>query len=158
MKSIDRLLEARDLSDLAELLGYPARTLSFILYVIPDAEKYKTFTIPKKNWRRTGDQSTHTAVEGAAAPTGGPPSRPFRGTLRGGRWKTRFVSRVQKAAFNHYECEQTSKEAICVQYRPRRFLPLHQLRKGARIFYQQQGFSAPPKSGDRHRPDSLPRQ
>ena len=48
MKSIDRLLEARDLSKLAKLLGYNARTLSFIVYVIPDADKYKTFTIPKK--------------------------------------------------------------------------------------------------------------
>ena len=48
MKSIDRLTAARDLSDLAKLLGYTARTLSFILYVIPDADKYSTFTIPKK--------------------------------------------------------------------------------------------------------------
>ena len=48
MKSIDRLLAARDPSSFAKLLGYTARTLSFILYVIPEDDKYRTFTIPKR--------------------------------------------------------------------------------------------------------------
>ena len=53
MKSVDKLLAARNRSDLAELLGYTARTLSFILYVIPNADKYKTFTM---RWSRSVGQ------------------------------------------------------------------------------------------------------
>ena len=48
MKGIDKLLEARNLSDLAKLLGYKPSAVSFILYQIPDADKYKTFKVPKK--------------------------------------------------------------------------------------------------------------
>ena len=48
MESIKRLSRARDLSDLAALLDYTGRTLSYILYVFPEQEKYRTFTIPKR--------------------------------------------------------------------------------------------------------------
>ena len=35
--------------ELANLLGYTESTLSYILYKIPEEQKYRTFTIPKKN-------------------------------------------------------------------------------------------------------------
>lgn len=49
MKRIDKLKKAKDLSDLGKLLGYQPKAVSFILYKIPDANKYVTFKIPKKD-------------------------------------------------------------------------------------------------------------
>ena len=49
MESIEKLKKTSELSDLAKLLGYRPASLSFILYKIPDAEKYTTFKIPKKD-------------------------------------------------------------------------------------------------------------
>ncbi len=43
------LKKAITLNDLAVLLGYKAKSLSYILYKIPDVDKYSDFTIPKKN-------------------------------------------------------------------------------------------------------------
>jgi retron-type reverse transcriptase len=42
------LKAAADLDDLAALLGYKPKSLSYILYKLPDAAKYATFKIPKK--------------------------------------------------------------------------------------------------------------
>jgi RNA-directed DNA polymerase len=49
LKSIEKLAQTRDLSELARLLGYRPSGLSYILHKIPDTDKYHTFTIPKKN-------------------------------------------------------------------------------------------------------------
>lgn len=49
MNNIDKLRKAEDLSDLAKLLGYQPKGVSFILYKIPDAGKYDAFKIPKKD-------------------------------------------------------------------------------------------------------------
>jgi len=49
VKSIDKLKKAKDLSGLAKLLGYQPKAVSFIIYIIPDADKYDTFKIPKKD-------------------------------------------------------------------------------------------------------------
>jgi len=43
VKSIDKLKKAKDLSGLAKLLGYQPKAVSFIIYIIPDADKYDTF-------------------------------------------------------------------------------------------------------------------
>lgn len=48
MSSLKALQSAASLSDLAALLGYKAKSLSFILYVKSEASKYSSFTIPKK--------------------------------------------------------------------------------------------------------------
>ena len=51
LKKIDQLKNAENLSDLAKLLGYQPKAVSFILYKIPDSDKYDIFKIPKKDGR-----------------------------------------------------------------------------------------------------------
>lgn len=48
MSKLSRLKQAQNLSDLAKILGFTPKALSFVLYKMSDAEKYKTFDIPKK--------------------------------------------------------------------------------------------------------------
>ena len=43
------LKSAEGIDDLAALLGYKPKALSYILYKLPDTAKYTTFKIPKKN-------------------------------------------------------------------------------------------------------------
>lgn len=49
MSVLKSLKAAKDIDDLAALLGYKPKSLSYILYKLPDAAKYNTFKIPKKN-------------------------------------------------------------------------------------------------------------
>jgi hypothetical protein len=49
MSSWEKLKETTSLSELASLLGYKPKALSYILYKIPNDQKYIEFTIPKKN-------------------------------------------------------------------------------------------------------------
>jgi len=49
MSRLKKLKEAKSLSDLAELLGFKPKALSYILYKIPENNKYIEFEIPKKN-------------------------------------------------------------------------------------------------------------
>ena len=49
LTSIDKLKNANDLSDVAKLFGYKPKNLSYILYKIPNDEKYTTIKIPKKD-------------------------------------------------------------------------------------------------------------
>jgi len=46
---LEKLKKTEFLSDLAELLGYKPKAVSYILYKIPEGEKYIEFDIPKKN-------------------------------------------------------------------------------------------------------------
>lgn len=48
MSKLTQLKQAQNLSDLAKLLGFTPKALSFVLYKISDEKKYKTFDIPKK--------------------------------------------------------------------------------------------------------------
>lgn len=48
MNTLERLKNAKELRDLAELLGFTPKGVSYILYKLPLAKKYRTFTIPKK--------------------------------------------------------------------------------------------------------------
>ena len=47
--SLSKIQKIKSLKDLAELVGYKPKQLSYILYVVPDNKKYIEFTIPKKN-------------------------------------------------------------------------------------------------------------
>lgn len=47
MSSLSRLKSCTSLSDLARLVGYEPKKLSYILYKIPDGSKYAEFEIPK---------------------------------------------------------------------------------------------------------------
>jgi retron-type reverse transcriptase len=49
MSNLVKLKEASNLSDVALLLGYKPKALSYILYKIADEDKYTEFTIPKKS-------------------------------------------------------------------------------------------------------------
>ena len=49
MASLNELKKTTTLSELAYLLGYEPKKLSYILYIIPEEEKYSAFSIPKKN-------------------------------------------------------------------------------------------------------------
>lgn len=49
MSKLKKIKEASTLSKFAKLLGYTPKTLSYILYKIPDEQKYTDFIIPKKN-------------------------------------------------------------------------------------------------------------
>ena len=46
---LKKLKEAESLSDLAKIVGFKPKALSYILYKIQNEEKYCTFEIPKKN-------------------------------------------------------------------------------------------------------------
>lgn len=48
MSKLDNLKKASTLADVARLLGYRAKSLSYIIYVVPEDQKYVTFTTPKK--------------------------------------------------------------------------------------------------------------
>ncbi len=49
MDNLQKLKNAKNLSDVASLLGFKSSALSYILYVMPTSEKYTLFDIPKKN-------------------------------------------------------------------------------------------------------------
>lgn len=49
MSRLEKLKETKSLSDLATLLGFQPRAVSYILYKIPEYKKYIEFEIPKKN-------------------------------------------------------------------------------------------------------------
>ncbi len=49
MSKLEKLRNASSLHDIAELLGYKSSALSYILYKIPENQKYTEFTIAKKN-------------------------------------------------------------------------------------------------------------
>jgi len=49
MTALEKLKKTTSLSDLAILLGYKPKALSYVLYKIPSDNKYIEFTIPKKN-------------------------------------------------------------------------------------------------------------
>ena len=48
MSKLEVLKQAKSLSDLADWLGYKPKALAYILYQIPDTEKYNEYTIKKK--------------------------------------------------------------------------------------------------------------
>ena len=60
MSSIKDLKTTSSLMELAWLLKYEPKTLSYILYVIPDDQKYKTFSIQKKSG---GERVIHAPVD-----------------------------------------------------------------------------------------------
>ena len=49
MSSLEKLRKTKTLNDIATLLGYKPKFLSFILYKTPTEKKYTEFPIPKKN-------------------------------------------------------------------------------------------------------------
>src|ERR1700674_3044442 len=49
MSRLATLKAATSLSDVAVLLGFKPKAVSYILYKLPDAKKYTTFQIPKRN-------------------------------------------------------------------------------------------------------------
>jgi len=49
VSQLEKLKKATSLSDLAIILGYKPKSVSFILYKIPENQKYIEFEIPKKN-------------------------------------------------------------------------------------------------------------
>ncbi|MCD6564378.1 MAG: retron Ec67 family RNA-directed DNA polymerase/endonuclease [Bacteroidales bacterium] len=49
MSRLEKLRKTKSLSDLAKLLGFQPRAVSYILYKIPEDRKYIEFEIPKKN-------------------------------------------------------------------------------------------------------------
>lgn len=46
---LQRLRSAKTLKDVAKILGFEARSLAYILYKMPDAAKYASFEVPKRN-------------------------------------------------------------------------------------------------------------
>ena len=59
MSRLAILKAASSLHDIAALLGYKPKSVSYILYKLPSARKYSTFEIPKKN----GEQRTIRAPD-----------------------------------------------------------------------------------------------
>lgn len=49
MRTIEKLQAAKNLTDLAKLLGFTPKGASYVLYKLPADKKYRTFDIPKKN-------------------------------------------------------------------------------------------------------------
>ncbi|MEW8508996.1 MAG: retron Ec67 family RNA-directed DNA polymerase/endonuclease [Candidatus Thiodiazotropha sp.] len=59
MSTLERLKNAKDLSGLATILGFTPKGVSYVLYKLKPADKYRTFKIPKK----TGGERTIQAPE-----------------------------------------------------------------------------------------------
>ena len=49
MSKLEKLKKCKTLSDVAHILGYKPKALSFILYKIPEDQKYIHFSISKKS-------------------------------------------------------------------------------------------------------------
>jgi RNA-directed DNA polymerase len=49
LSSLEKLKKAKSLSDLAKMVGFEPKFVSFLLYKLPSGQKYKDFEIPKKN-------------------------------------------------------------------------------------------------------------
>lgn len=49
MSTFEKLQSAKNLTDLAKLLGFTPKGASYVLYKLPAAQKYRTFEIPKKS-------------------------------------------------------------------------------------------------------------
>ena len=49
MSHLEKLKNANTRAELAHILGFQSSKLSYILYKLPDSEKYHTFEVPKKN-------------------------------------------------------------------------------------------------------------
>jgi len=60
MRAIDRLQQATSLRDLAHILGYKPSSLAYIVYRIPDSQKYRSFNIPKA---RGGTRTIYAPTE-----------------------------------------------------------------------------------------------
>ena len=60
MTILEKLKTLKTLSELANILGYKPKGLSYILYKIPEDKKYETFEIPKKHGGKRTIQSPHT--------------------------------------------------------------------------------------------------
>lgn len=52
MSLLEKLKEAKSLSDIAKLMGFKPKAVSYILYKIPESKKYIEFEIPKKNGKK----------------------------------------------------------------------------------------------------------
>src|SRR5438132_13859002 len=61
MSRLASLKAATSLSDVAVLLGFKPKAVSYILYKLPDAKKYKTFQIPKRNG---GERTIKAPIDG----------------------------------------------------------------------------------------------
>ena len=48
MSTLEKLRDAKTLDDVARLLGFVPNGLSYVLYKIPEANKYDSFKIPKR--------------------------------------------------------------------------------------------------------------
>jgi RNA-directed DNA polymerase len=60
MSQLDALRSAKSIDDIATLLGYKARSLSYMLYVKNKANRYESFEIPKKSG---GNRKIHAPSE-----------------------------------------------------------------------------------------------
>lgn len=49
MTYLKNIREAQTLKDIAHILGVQPKTVSYLLYILPDAKKYRSFEIPKRN-------------------------------------------------------------------------------------------------------------
>ncbi len=49
LSSLEQLKKAKSLTDLAGLVGFEPKFVSFLLYKLPPEQKYKSFEIPKRN-------------------------------------------------------------------------------------------------------------
>lgn len=49
MRKIEALKSVKSINGLADLLGFKASALGYILFKIPDGQKYRSFAIPKRN-------------------------------------------------------------------------------------------------------------
>ncbi|MFZ2859323.1 retron Ec67 family RNA-directed DNA polymerase/endonuclease [Acidovorax sp.] len=52
MRKIEALKSVKSINGLADLLGFKASALGYILFKLPDTQKYKSFTIPKRSGGR----------------------------------------------------------------------------------------------------------
>ena len=82
MSRLAILKAATSLKDVAHLLGYSPKAVSYLLYKLSAAQKYTTFEIPKKNggesalWRTEGDPGI-LPCSGAIHATRDRPRRPY---------------------------------------------------------------------------------
>ena len=107
MSKLERLKKTKNLSDLAKLLGFTPKGLSYVIYQIPDTKKYKVFDIPKK----TGGIRTIKA----------PVDQLSLLQSRLAELLTECVEELIKEPNDCFKCRCAPEKALCIQCRPCRF-------------------------------------
>jgi hypothetical protein len=125
VSQLAKLQACKSRDDLAVLLGFKASAVAFLLHKMPAANRYTSYTIPKKGG----------GVRQIAAPIP---------QLKKLRQSAPACSRLSGRMLDHDERARPQVQALCIQPRPGKLLSFAKLRARPRLLHQEQAFSARP--------------